>query len=338
MPGTVLVTGGSGYIAGFTIRQLIAEGWSVRTTIRSLAKEQQVRDILKVDNSKLTVFEADLTDDAGWAEAMEGCTHVAHLASPLPAASPKDENDLIIPARDGALRALRFAKQAGVKRVVMTSSMAAIAYGVDRGEYTFSEKDWTNLEHPDVYPYVKSKTISERAARDWMDANGGAMEFCTINPSMVLGPILSPDFSTSLEAVKKMMDGSFPGAPDLGYCVVDVRDVADLHVRALTAPDMDGERFFAAGKFFKLHDIAMVLKARLGDEAKKVPTRKLPDWLMKVVAIWDPVARQVKSELGKVRHADASHAKEKLGWQTRDEEETIVDTARSLIDNGVVKS
>ncbi|RED17750.1 NAD-dependent epimerase/dehydratase family protein [Parasphingopyxis lamellibrachiae] len=338
MPGTVLVTGGSGYIAGFTIRQLVAEGWTVHSTIRSLDREQQVRDILNVDNAKLRFFAADLMDDAGWAEAMAGCTHLAHLASPLPSASPRDENDLIGPARDGALRALRFAKEAGVKRVVMTSSMAAIAYGVDRGEYTFSEKDWTNLEHPDVYPYVKSKTISERAARDWMVANGEGMEFCTINPSMVLGPILSPDFSTSLEAVKKMMDGSFPGAPDLGFCVVDVRDVADLHVRALTAPDMDGERFFAAGKFFKLHDIAMLLKERLGDEAKKVPSRKLPDWLMKIVAIWDPVARQVKSELGKVRHADASHAKEKLGWQTRDEEQTIVDTARSLIDNGIVKT
>jgi dihydroflavonol-4-reductase len=337
MAGTVLVTGGSGYIAGFTIRQLVSEGWTVRTTIRSLAREQQVRDILNVDNSKLSFFEADLTDDAGWAEAMRGCSHVAHLASPLPEASPKDENDLIVPARDGALRALRFAKEAGVKRVVMTSSMAAIAYGVDRGEYTFSEKNWTNLDHPDVYPYVKSKTIAERAARDWMDANGGDMEFCTINPSMVLGPILSPDFSTSIEAVKKMMDGSFPGAPDLGFCVVDVRDVADLHVRALTAANMDGERFFAAGKFYKLHDIAMVLKDRLGDEARKVPTRKLPDWLMKIVAIWDPVARQVKSELGKVRHADASHAREKLGWQTRDEEQTIVDTGRSLIDNGIVK-
>lgn len=336
MIGTVLVTGGSGYIAGFTIKQLVAEGWTVRTTIRSLVKEQQVRDILKVDNSKLSFFAADLMDDAGWAEAMAGCTHLAHLASPLPAASPKDENDLIGPARDGALRALRFAKEAGVQRVVMTSSMAAIGYGVDRGEHTFSEKDWTNLDHPDVYPYVKSKTISERAARDWMEANGGEMEYCSINPSMVLGPILSPDFSTSIEAVKKMMDGSFPGAPDLGFCVVDVRDVAELHVRALTAPDMDGERFFAAGKFFKLHNIAMLLKEKLGSEASKVPSRKLPDWLMKIVSIWDPVARQVISELGKVRHADVSHAKEKLGWQTRDEEETIIDTARSLIDNGVV--
>jgi dihydroflavonol-4-reductase len=220
----------------------------------------------------------------------------------------------------------------------MTSSMAAIAYGVDRGEYTFDESRWTDLNHSDIYPYVKSKTIAERAARDWMLAGGGGMEFCTVNPSMVLGPIMSADFSTSLEAVKKLMDGSMPGIPDLGFCVVDVRDVADLHVEALTAPGMDGERFFAAGKFFKLYDVAQVIRARLGDQAKKVPTRRLPDWLVKLFALFDPVVRQVTSELGKVRHADASHAREKLGWKTRDEEQTIEDTARSLIEHGVVKT
>lgn len=337
MAGKVLVTGGSGYIGGFIIRQLIEEGWEVNTTIRSLAREKQVRETLAVDNARLQFFAADLMDDAGWAEAMAGCSHLVHVASPIPDASPKEEDELIVPAREGALRALKFAKQAGVERVVLTSSMAAIAYGVDRGEHIFDESRWTDLGHPDLYPYVKSKTIAERAARDWMAEHGGDMEFCTINPSMVLGPILSPDFSTSIEAVKKMMDGSFPGAPDLGFCVVDVRDIADIHVKALTAPDMDGERFLAAGKFFKLHDIALLLRERLGEQGKKIPRRRLPDWLMKLVSLWDPVARQVITELGKVRHADASHAKEKLGWQTRDEEQTIEDTARSLIEHGVVK-
>ncbi|NNC73068.1 MAG: aldehyde reductase [Sphingomonadaceae bacterium] len=337
MAGKVLVTGGSGYIGGFIIRQLIEEGWEVNTTIRSLAREKQVRETLAVDNARLQFFAADLMDDAGWAEAMAGCSHLVHVASPIPDASPKEEDELIVPAREGALRALKFAKQAGVERVVLTSSMAAIAYGVDRGEHVFDESRWTDLSHPDLYPYVKSKTIAERAARDWMAEHGGDMEFCTINPSMVLGPILSPDFSTSIEAVKKMMDGSFPGAPDLGFCVVDVRDIADIHVKALTAPDMDGERFLAAGKFFKLHDIALLLRERLGEQGKKIPRRRLPDWLMKLVSLWDPVARQVITELGKVRHADASHAKEKLGWQTRDEEQTIEDTARSLIEHGVVK-
>lgn len=337
MDRKVLVTGGSGYIAGFIIRQLIGEGWEVNTTVRSLDKEPGVREALQVDNDRLHFFTADLTDDAGWGGAMEGVTHVIHAASPLPSAAPKHEDELVVPARDGALRVLRFAKQAGVERVVMTSSMAAIAYGVDRGEHTFDESRWTDLNHPDIYPYVKSKTVAERAARDWMLASGGDMEFCTINPSMVLGPIMSADFSTSLEAVKKLMEGSMPGVPDLGFCVVDVRDVADLHVRALTAPGMDGERFFAAGRFMKLYDVGQVIRARLGDRAKKVPTRRLPDWLVKIFALFDPVIRQVVTELGKIRHADASHAREKLGWQTRDEERTIEDTARSLLEHGVVK-
>ncbi|MFN2258596.1 MAG: SDR family oxidoreductase [Parasphingopyxis sp.] len=338
MARKVLVTGGSGYIAGFIIRQLIEEGWEVNTTIRSLAREQAVRDVLATDNAKLRFFAADLTDDAGWAESMEGCSHLLHVASPLPGATPKDEDDLVVPAREGALRALRFAKQAGIERVVMTSSVAAVAYGVGRGEHTFDESRWTDLSHPDIYPYVKSKTVAERAARDWMLASGAGMEFCTINPSMVLGPIMSADFSTSLEAVRKLMDGSMPGVPDLGFCIVDVRDVADLHVKALTAPGMDGERFIAAGKFYKLYDVGRVIRARLGEEAKKVPTRRLPDWLVKLFALFDPVIRQVTSELGKVRHCDAGHAKEKLGWQTRDEERTIEDTARSLIEHGVVEA
>lgn len=337
MAGKVLVTGGSGYIAGFIIRQLIEEGWEVNTTVRSLASEQAVREALAVDNDRLHFFAADLTGDAGWAEAMAGCSHLLHVASPLPSGAPKSEDDLVVPAREGALRALRFAKEAGVERVVMTSSVAAIAYGVDRGEHTFDESDWTNLDHPDIYPYVKSKTVAERAARDWMLASGGGMEFCTVNPGMVLGPVMSADFSSSLEAVKKLMDGSMPGVPDLGFTVVDVRDVADLHVKALTAPDMDGERFIAAGKFMKLYDVGQVIRARLGDQAKKVPNRRLPDWLVKIFALFDPVIRQVTSELGKVRHASAAHAREKLGWQTRDEEQTIEDTARSLLEHGVVK-
>lgn len=336
MAGTVLVTGGSGYIAGYIIRQLVSEGWTVHTTIRNLAREQSVRDLIAVDNSRLKFFAADLMSDAGWAEAMAGCTHVAHVASPIPSAPPKDENEIIKPAVEGVLRALRFARAAGVKRFVQTSSVAAIAYGVPRGEHTFTEASWTDPEKSD-YAYVKSKTLAERAARDWVAAEGGGMEFCTINPSMVLGPVWSGDFSTSVEAVKKLMDGSMPGCPDFGFSVVDVRDVADLHIRALSAPDMANERFIAAGPFYKMAEVAQILKARLGDQAKKVPTRKLPDWLLKILALFDPVVRQVVSEIGRVRHMDASHALKVLGWKTRPPEESIADCARSLIEHGVVK-
>lgn len=337
MPHQVLVSGGSGYIAGFLIRQLIADGWMVHTTIRNLSREQAVRDVLSVDNARLKFFAADLTDDKGWAEAMTGCSHVAHVASPLPSNAVKDAEELIVPARDGALRALRAAKAAGVGRVVMTSSTAAICYGRPRGEYVFTENDWTIVDHPDSYPYVQSKTIAERAARDWVAAEGGGMQFCTINPSAVLGPVMSDDYSASIEAIKKPLEGSLPGCPDFGFAIVDVRDVADAHVRALTAEGADGGRFIAGGKFMKMIDICHVLKDRLGDRAKKVPTRTLPDFLVKIGAQFDPVVKQVIGELGKVRHVDISTTTRVLGWTPRDEAGTIVDCAESLIERGLVK-
>lgn len=336
MAGTILVTGGSGYIAGYLIRQLAAEGWTINTTIRSLAKEAKVRALLGVPEAQLRFFAADLMNDAGWAEAVAGCSHVAHVASPLPSGAVKHEDDLIVPAREGALRALRFARDAGVTRFVMTSSMAAIAYG-NRDKQRFTEADWTNAESPDAYPYVKSKTIAERAARDWIAAEGGAMEYCTVNPAAVLGPVWSDDFSASIEVVKKMLEGALPGFPRFGFGIVDVRDVADLHVRALNAPGMAGERFIASGPFYMMADVGRVLRERLGPEARKVPTRNLPDFLVRVFALFDPLVRQVVGELGRVRDGDSSHAREVLGWEMRPAEESIVDTARSLLDLGLVK-
>ncbi len=337
MAGQVFVSGGSGYIAGFLIRQLIAEGWTVHTSIRNLGREAEVRGWLDVDNSKLQFFAADLLGDDGWAEAMAGCSHVAHVASPLPSNAPKDDDELIVPAREGALRALRFAHAAGIKRFVMTSSVAAIAYGHGKTRQHFTEADWTNINSPDAYAYVKSKTIAERAARDWVAANAPDMEYVTVNPSLVLGPLLAPDFSTSLEAIKKLLEGSIPGLPNFGFSVVDVRDVADLHVRCLTAPDMAGERFVAAGPFLWMKDVAAILKDGLGEQARKVPRRKLPDFLVRISALFDPVIAQVVGELGNVRDTSAQHAMDVLGWKTRDPKESIVDTARDMIRLGVVK-
>jgi dihydroflavonol-4-reductase len=336
MAGTVLVSGGSGYIAGFLIRQLVAEGWTVHTTVRSLARENAVRKLLAVDDTRLRFFAADLNADAGWAEAMAGCSHVAHLASPLPTGIPKDPNELIVPARDGVLRALRAAKAAGVRRFVMTSSVAAISYGRGRGIHHFTEADWTLLEKPGLTPYVQSKTIAERAARDWVAKEGGGIEFCTINPSVVLGPVWSADYSASVAVVKQLLDGRVKACPDVGFGVVDVRDVADLHVRALNAPGMAGERFIASGRFMKLRDIADVLRAELGPQAHKVAARNMPDWVLRVAALFNPLARMVVNELGSVRHQDASHAKAVLGWATRPAEQSIADTARCLIQLGIV--
>jgi dihydroflavonol-4-reductase len=337
MAGNVLVTGGSGYIAGFLIRQLVADGWTVNTTVRSLKREAEVRGWLGVDDSKLHFFAADLMDDAGWAEAMAGCSHVAHVASPFPAGAPKNDDELVIPAREGALRALRFARAAGVKRFVLTSSVAAIAYGHGSDVRPYTEKDWTNPNAPGVGAYIKSKTIAERAARDWMAADGKGMEFCSVNPSAVLGPLLSDDFSASIQFVQRILDGSVPGTPRLGFAVVDVRDLADLHVKALTMPGLDGERFIGGGKFLWMKEVADILRAGLGPQARKVPTRNIPDFVVRLMALFDPTIRQVTGELGRSRAIDPSHSLDVLGWKTRDEATTILDTARSLLERGIVK-
>ena len=337
MTNTVLVSGGSGYIAGFLIRQLVGEGWMVHTTVRNLAREAAVRELLALDNRRLKFFAADLNADPGWAEAMAGCSHVAHVASPLPVGVPKDADELIVPAREGALRALRAAKAAGVRRFVMTSSVAAIAYGRGRGVHHFTEADWTDPAKPGISPYVQSKTIAERAARDWVAAEGGGIEYCSINPSVVLGPVWSRDYSASVTIVRSLLDGRLRACPDIGFGIVDVRDVADLHVRALKAPGMAGERFIASGPFMKLRDVADLLRAQLGDQARKVTQRNVPDWLVRVAARFDPLARVAVSELGSVRHQDASHARAVLGWATRPVQDSIVDCARSLISLGLVK-
>jgi len=335
--GTVLVTGASGYIAGFVIKDLLADGWAVRGTIRSLAKADATRAALGVTADELPLVAADLTGDAGWAEAVAGCEYVQHIASPLPAGVPKNDDELIVPARDGALRVLAAAKAAGVRRVVMTSSTAAICYGVDDKRRVFTEKDWTDVAHADTYAYVKSKTIAERAARDWMAANGAPMEFVTINPGAVLGPVMGRDFSTSLEVVKKLMDGSLPMIPDFGFPLVDVRDLARIHVQAMTTPGLDGERFLAAGQFLWMKEVAAILKSRLGDKAKRVPTMKMPNFLLHLVGMFDKTVSIILPEIGRERICDASHAREVLGWTTRPAEESVVDTARSLIAAGVVK-
>lgn len=338
MTQTVLVTGGTGYIAGELIAQLLAKGYLVHTTVRNAARSAPVLRVRWPDaGDRLRVFQADLVSDAGWAEANAGCTMVAHVASPIPATAPKDEMELIGPAREGTLRALRFARDAGVQRFVQTSSTAAIAYGHGRGTYTFTEADWTDIDHPDAYPYVKSKTIAERAARAWVADEGGALEFVSVNPGMVLGPVASSDFSASVELVKQLLDGSMPMAPDLGFPIVDVRDIADLHLRALETPGLAGERFLGAGPFLKALEVAAILRERLGTRARKAPTRAMPDWLVSALALVNAEVRGIRGELGKVRNIDSSHARERLGWTMRPVADTIADTGESLIEHGVVK-
>jgi len=328
----VLVTGGSGFIGAHCILQLLDAGYRVRTTVRSLDREPGVRAMLKDGGDRLTFAAADLTSDKGWPEAAAGCDYVLHVASPFPLKVPKDENELIVPAREGALRLLRAARDAKVKRVVLTSSFAAIGYGHPPINRPFTEEDWTDLTGHDVSPYPKSKTLAERAAWDFIAREGGALELAVVNPVAVFGPVLGPDFSTSITIVKRFMDGDVPGCPRLSFGIVDVRDVADLHLRAMTNPAAKGERFLAiAGDFMTMQQIALVLKARMGDAAKKVPTRVLPDFVLRLASIFDASLKQALPELGKFKNATNEKARRVLGWSPRSNEDSLVASAESLV-------
>jgi nucleoside-diphosphate-sugar epimerase len=338
----VLVTGGSGFIATHCILKLLDAGYRVRTTVRSLQREAEVRATLKAAGAdagdRLAFFAADLTADAGWAEAAAGCDYVLHVASPFPVNVPKHEDELIVPARDGALRVLRAARDAGVKRVVQTSSFAAIGYGHPPVDRPFTEHDWTKPEGEGVTAYAKSKTLAERAAWNFMAREGGPMELSVVNPVGVFGPALGADFSTSIEIIKRMMDGALPAVPRVTFGVVDVRDVADLHLLAMTDPEAAGERFLAvASDFVSMRDIGLVLKRRLGDAARRAPTRELPDWLLRIVALFDKSVGQIVPELGKRKSATNEKARRVLGWSPRSSEEAVVATAESLVRLGLLK-
>jgi nucleoside-diphosphate-sugar epimerase len=338
----VLVTGGSGFVGAHCILPLLGAGYRVRTTVRSLKREGDVRAMLKTGGAeageKLSFSAADLMSDAGWPEAVAGCDFVLHVASPFPLGAPKHEDELIVPAREGALRVLKAARDAGVKRVVLTSSFAAIGYGHKPMDRPFNENDWTDPNGDGVTAYVKSKTLAERAAWDFIAREGGALELSVVNPVGVFGPVLGPDFSTSIEIVRRLLDGAIPGCPRLTFGAVDVRDVADLHLRAMTDPAAKGERFLAvAGDFMSMQEIALTLKARMGEAARRVPTRVLPDWLLRVASLFDSSLAQVIPELGKFKNATNEKARRVLGWSPRSREDSIVATGESLLRLGLLK-
>jgi nucleoside-diphosphate-sugar epimerase len=339
---TVLVTGGSGFIGSHCILQLLTAGHQVRTTVRNLKREADVRTLLKQGGAepgdRLSFFAADLEKDTGWSQAVVGCEYVLHVASPFPPNIPQNEDELIVPAREGSLRVLRAARDAGVKRVVLTSSFAAIGYGQRPQNKPFDETNWTDPSGDDVRPYVKSKTLAERAAWDFIAKEGRNLELAVVNPVGVFGPVLGSDYSTSILLVQRLMDGAMPGCPKLFFGVVDVRDVADLHIRAMTQPAAKGERFLAvAGDFMSILDIAKVLKSRMGNSAKRVPTRQLPNWLVRLASLRDPAVKQIVPELGKPKNATNQKAKRVLGWAPRSNEESIVATAESLVQLGLLK-
>jgi dihydroflavonol-4-reductase len=335
----VLVTGGSGFLGGWCIVELLRRGYRVRTTVRNLEREPEVRGMLapEVDpGERLSFVAADLMSDAGWDDAVAGCDYVLHVASPFPPAQPKDPDELIVPARDGTLRVLRAGLEAGVRRVVVTSSTAAITGAADTaGPGPLTEEHWTDPDAPGRTPYVRSKAIAERAAWDLATSSDAVDRLTTVCPGAILGPVLGRHLSYSLEAVVRLLKGT-PGVPRLGFTFVDVRDVANLHVRAMTAPEAAGERFIGTGPFAWLAEIAAILRERLGPAAAKVPKRQVPNVAVRAMGLFDPSIRSIAGDLGRKVTFSAEKARGRLGWAPRPLADSVVDCAESLIEHGLV--
>ncbi|MCF6291925.1 MAG: aldehyde reductase [Robiginitomaculum sp.] len=327
---TVLVTGASGFIAKHCIIKLLNEGYKVRGSVRSKDKANSVSQALAghCDVSDLSFVELDLMSDAGWAEAVDGCSFVQHVASPFPSSEPDNEDDLIIPAREGALRAMKFAAAAGVKRVVLTSSMAAIAYGDQTREAgPFTEKDWTNTKS-DIGAYIKSKTIAERAAWEFMKTDmAGDMQLSVINPGGVLGPLVDNTWSSSGEIVRKLLRREMPACPRIAFAMIDVRDVADAHFEAMIRPEAAGERFLLATDSAWMVDVSKALKK----SDYNTPTGNLPNFMVRLIAIFDKTIRLVSRDLGKKTPISNKKLRKVLQIEPRDLEEMSVSMADSMV-------
>lgn len=332
----VLVTGGSGFIAGHLILQLLERGDRVRATIRSTAKEPAARDVLTragmTSGESLEFVAADLTRDAGWAEAMTDIDVVAHVASPVLPGHVTDENQVIAPAREGTLRVLRAAQAAGVRRVVLTSAFHAVGWGHPHDDHLFTEDDWTVLDGPGVDAYAKAKTLAEQAAWEFVESTDGGMELTTMLPVAVMGPVMGEAISGANQVVQRLLAGRMPGLPNIYLPVVDVRDVAGAHLLALDIPEAAGNRFLlAAGPALSLAGIAELLRTRLGEAAEQVPTRRLPDLVVRAGGVFSRELRGVAADLGYARRASYERAETVLGWHPRPSEEAVIAAAQSMI-------
>lgn len=330
----VLITGASGFIAGHCVLEMLNHGYDVRGTLRDAARGESIKAMLGKHTNRIDALEfvsADLNDAQSWVAAAAGCDGILHVASPVPVVQPKDENEVIIPARDGTLNVMNAAKVNGIKRVVLTSSTAAVMSG-NRDDGEFTDKDWTDLERNDLSPYIKSKTIAERAAWDFVEANP-EVELATVNPALVLGPALEADYGSSLEALYLLMTGAYPILPKLGFEVVDVRDVASLHRLAYENPEAAGGRFLCANGFRWFIDIAKTVKTEHPD--LKVPTSEMPNWLARIAGIFLKEIHQFLPDLSRVKEVNNSPARA-IGWEPRNVDEAIRDGAASLVDLGIV--
>jgi dihydroflavonol-4-reductase len=334
---TVLVTGGSGYLGGWCIVELMRRGYRVRTTVRNPTREREVHEAVasEIDPAhRLTVHQADLLGDEHWDNIIEGCDYVLHVASPFPPKQPKDPDELIRPAREGTIRVLGKSLDHDVKRVVVTSSIAAIRLTKGAETRTLTEEDWTDPDSAELTPYVRSKTVAERAAWDLVQERGAEDRLAVVNPGAIIGPVLHDDISYSVQSVERLLKG-LPGVPRLGFNFVDVRDVADLEIRAMTTPEAGGRRFIAVTKFLWMSETGEILRKRLGDQASKVPTRTIPDLLVRGMALFDGGIRSIVGTLGKRTDLSSERAMG-LGWSPRPIDDTVAETGESLIRHGVV--
>ncbi|WP_246143070.1 SDR family oxidoreductase [Tenacibaculum adriaticum] len=337
----VLVTGGTGFLGVHTIVQLLQQGYKVKTTIRSLERKTDVLEMLK--NGGITSFdnlefiEADLTKDANWDEAVKDCKYVLHLASPFPSDEPKDEDELIIPAKEGTLRVLKAAQKAGVKRVVMTSSFAAIGYSINPENHIFSEQDWTD-PNTNIGAYIKSKTLAEQAAWSFIKTEANPLELTVINPVGIFGPILGKDFSSSVQLIEQLMSGKMSATPKVFFGIVDVRDVADIHIKAMISKEAKNQRFLTSSdETTSLPETAKILRQQQNKYSKKVTKKVLPNWLVKILSNFKPELKSVASQVGIIKTISNEKAKKILGWKPRNKEIIITDTANSLIKFSVIK-
>jgi len=338
MAETVLVTGASGFIATHCILALLEKGYAVRGTVRDPARGGALKAALAKANpaaANLALVAADLNSDAGWAEAVAGCRYVLHIASPNPLTQPRDKDAFVAAARGGALRVLKAAKAAGVARVVLTSSIAAVGYGRSRPQgRALTELDWTDPDAGDVTAYPRSKTLAERAAWDYVDGEGKGLELSVVNPALVLGPALETDYGSSAELVYQILAKKIPGYPRVGFTIVDVRDVAALHLSCMTDPAAAGQRFIAAKEFMWIEDVGKILREAYPKRA--LPKMRVPNWAVYAMALVNPPAKLVIPELGRRRDLSHDKAMKLLGWKPRTAKESILATAESMIALGIV--
>ncbi|MBT3337872.1 MAG: aldehyde reductase [Anaerolineae bacterium] len=333
---TVLVTGASGFVGIHCVAILLKEGYQVRGTVRSMEHEEALRKTLSklVDaDDRFFLVETDLLSDSGWDKAMQDCDYVLHVASPFPLGEPKDEDDLIIPAREGTLRVLRAASRNGVKRVVQTSSVAAIAYGHPKEKINFDESDWSVPNSPTISAYSKSKTLAEHAAWDFVQnlPEDNQMELATINPGLILGPLPDTNPRTSGVLVQSLMQSVVPGLARMHFNAVDVRDVASAHLAAMISPKAAGQRFICVSDSFWMEDVALVLKEAYASQGYKIKTNVFPSWIVRLVALFNKEARATVDSLDQELHVDNTRIKEVLGWQPRNMKEMVLSMAESMV-------